>query len=369
MSIFQVIEQQGEHEQVIFCHNKKVNLKAIIAIHSTILGPALGGIRIWPYASDEQALIDVLRLSKCMTYKAAVSGLKLGGGKSVIIGDPQKIKSEALFRAFGQYIHSLNGRYIAAEDVGTCVEDMKYIHRETPWVAGTAQELGGSGDPSPYTAHGVLMGIKAALKHQYQISHLDGITVAIQGVGHVGSYLATHLYKSGAELIISDINSSLVDQVAQETNAKVVDPKSILFTKCDVLAPCALGGLFDDKTIPQIKAKIIAGGANNQLVEERHGQILHEKGILYAPDFVINAGGLISVFSEFEKHSLQDMQSKQKMYSQKIYNNLIHIFQVSREQNVTTHKAAHQLAIDCIEKIKPLNHFYQNPYLVQTNQI
>ena len=356
MDIFKVIEKYGEHEQVVFCRNEEANLKAIIAIHSTALGPALGGTRMWNYSCEEDALIDALRLSKSMTYKAAALGLNVGGGKAVIIGDSKTIKSEELFRTFGQYINSLGGRYVTAEDVGICVEDMEYVAMETPWVTGTAKELGGSGDPSPHTVSGVLIGIKAAVKHKYQAESLEGITIAIQGVGHVGAGLALQLYESGAKLILADIDTPQVQKVAKKTHAQVVDPKEILFADCDVLAPCALGGVFDDQTIPKLKTKVIAGAANNQLVHEQHGQLLYDRGILYAPDYVINAGGLINCTVEFEGYSAE----KSKMYLKKIYNNLLHIFQMSEDQQIACNLAANKLAETRIEKVKNLNHFYKS---------
>ncbi|MCS6837581.1 MAG: leucine dehydrogenase, partial [Bdellovibrionaceae bacterium] len=304
MGTFEIIEKYGEHEEVVFCYDKTVGLKAIIAIHNTTLGPALGGTRMWDYKSEEEALIDVLRLSKGMTYKAAASGLNLGGGKAVIIGNPKTQKSEALFRAFGQFVNSLNGRYITAEDVGTCVTDMEHIFMETPWVTGIPKEFGGSGDPSPYTAHGVLMGIKAAVAFHLKTDSLRGIRVAVQGLGHVGYHLVGYLIQEGAQILASDIDPEKVEKVKKEyPQVTIVSPQEILFSACEVLAPCALGGIVNDETIPKLKCKIIAGGANNQLLERRHGDHLKELGILYAPDYVINAGGLINVVVELEGYS------------------------------------------------------------------
>ena len=355
MGIFEVIEKYGEHEQIVFCRNKEANLRAIIAIHSTALGPALGGTRMWNYSCEEDALIDALRLSKGMTYKAAALGLNIGGGKGVIIGDSKTMKSEALFRAFGQYVNSLGGRYITAEDVGICVEDMEYMSMETPWVTGMAEELGGSGDPSLHTASGVLFGIKAAIKSKYNTESVEGMTIAIQGLGHVGADLAFRLHKSGAKLIVTDIDASQVKKVAQKTGAQVVDPQEILFVECDVLAPCALGSILNEKTIPKLKTKVVAGAANNQLACEEDGQLLYDRGILYAPDYVINAGGLISCTVEFEGYSAE----KSKIYLKKIYNNLLHIFQISREQQIACNFAANQVAEDRIKKVKNLSYFYK----------
>ncbi len=359
MEIFKVIEKYGEHEQIVFCRNKEANLKAIIAIHSTALGPALGGTRMWNYDCEEDALIDALRLSKGMTYKAAALGLNIGGGKAVIIGDSKTMKSEALFRAFGQYVNSLDGRYITAEDVGICVEDMEYVAMETPWVTGTAKELGGSGDPSLHTASGVLFGIKAAIQHKYKAESLEGMTIAIQGLGHVGANLALQLYKSGAKLILADIDTAQVKKVAKRTQAQIIDPQEILFADCDVLAPCALGGILNEETIPKLKTKVIAGAANNQLTHEKDGQLLYDRGILYAPDYVINAGGLISCTAEYEGYSAE----KSKTYLKKIYNNLLHIFQISEEQKIACNLAVNKVAEDRIKSIRNLNHFYKDSTL------
>ncbi len=350
MALFETIEKHGDHEEVVICHNSDVGLKAIIAIHNTALGPALGGTRMWNYESDEDALVDVLRLSKGMTYKAAASGLNLGGGKAVILGDPRKQKTEGMFRAFGQYVNSLNGRYITAEDVGTSVDDMENVYAETPWVTGISKELGGSGDPSPYTAHGVLMGIKASVKQKYQTDSLKGMRVAIQGLGHVGAHLADYLFEEGANLILADIDQERAQTVADRTNGKVVDPSTILFEECDVLAPCALGALFDDKTIPQLRSKVIAGGANNQLVEDRHGEALREIGILYAPDYVINAGGLMNVFVELEGYSPE----RALAHTRKIYDNLLEIYSIAEREGISNNKAANRRAEDRISQIGKL---------------
>ena len=355
MEIFKVIEKYGEHEQVVFCRNKEANLRAIIAIHNTALGPALGGIRMWNYSREEDALIDALRLSKGMTYKAAALGLNIGGGKAVIIGDSKTMKSEALFRAFGQYVNSLGGRYVAAEDVGMCVEDMEYVAMETPWVTGIAKELGGSGDPSPYTVSGVLLGIKAAIKHKYKTESFEGMTIAIQGLGHVGANLALQLYESGAKLILADIDTVQVKEVTKKIQAQVVDPQEILFVDCDVLAPCALGGVFNAETIPKLKTKVIAGAANNQLTHETDGQLLYDRGILYAPDYVINTGGLINCTVEFEG----DSADKSQVYLKKIYNNLLHIFQISEQQQIACNLATNKIAEDRIKRIKNLSHFFK----------
>ncbi|HWU42356.1 MAG TPA: Glu/Leu/Phe/Val dehydrogenase dimerization domain-containing protein, partial [Bdellovibrio sp.] len=269
MGTFEVISKHGDHEQVVFCNDPHVGLKAIIAIHNTALGPALGGTRMWNYKNEDEALVDVLRLSKGMTYKAAASGLNLGGGKAVIIGDPKTQKSEGLFRAFGQFVNSLNGKYITAEDVGTSVQDMEHIYMETPWVTGIPKDFGGSGDPSPYTAHGVLMGIKASSKEKFGTDALKGLKIAVQGLGNVGSNLVKYLKEEGAEVIVADIDMARTKKTAETFGAKAVSPEEILFVECDILAPCALGAVVNDQTITKLRTKVIAGGANNVLAEAR----------------------------------------------------------------------------------------------------
>ncbi|MBX7231605.1 MAG: leucine dehydrogenase [Bdellovibrionales bacterium] len=337
---FELFEIHGEHEEVVYCYNKEVGLKAIIAIHNTILGPALGGTRMWPYANEEEALVDVLRLSKGMTYKASAAGLNLGGGKAVIIGDPKKHKSEALFRAFGAYINSLQGRYITAEDVGTTVNDMEYLFMETPFVTGIPVSLGGSGDPSPYTAHGTLMGIKAAVKFKLGTDSLSGVRIAVQGLGSVGSNLLDYLIKEKAIVTIADIDPEKVKRMSEKYNVTAVDADQIVTSECDVLAPCALGAVINDKTINKLRCKIIAGGANNQLAEQRHGDALMELGILYAPDYVTNAGGLMNVFVELEGYSQDRAFEKTKQ----VYDNLMSVFRIASTENISTNKAADRLA-------------------------
>mgnify|MGYP002816226614 CR=1 FL=1 len=289
------------HEQVVYCHDAESGLRAIIAIHDSSLGPALGGCRLYDYATEADALKDVLRLSRGMTYKAAVAGLDLGGGKSVIIGD-RSIKSEALFRAFGRFIDSLGGRYITAEDMNTNVTDMDTIRRETRWVTGVNVQAGGSGDPSPVTAWGVFHGIKAALEVVYGTSEVGGRTVAIQGLGNVGYWLARYLREEGANLVFTDIDRSRIDRAITELGGSFVEGDQWYETQCDVLAPCAIGGIINSRTIPRVRAPIIAGGANNVLEDEiADSERLAEQNITYAPDYVINAGGLMSVYAELHQ--------------------------------------------------------------------
>lgn len=352
MGPFELINVHGGHEQVVVCHDPSVGLKAIIAIHNTSLGPALGGTRMWNYKTEEEAMIDVLRLSKGMTYKAAAAGLNLGGGKAVIIGDPKTQKSEGLFRAFGQFVNSLNGKYITAEDVGTCVQDMEYIFMETPFVTGIPKDFGGSGDPSPYTAHGVLQGIKASVKWKLKVDSLKGLRIAVQGLGNVGTHLVKYLHDEGAQIIVSDIDMEKVRFHEKQYNVKSVSPDEILFVDCDVLAPCALGAIVNDESLGKIKAKVIAGGANNLLKEARHGDHLRELGILYAPDYVINSGGLMNVFVELEGYSPERAFDKTK----KVYDNLIKVYEIAERENIGTHLAADRLAE---QRIKTIGHLKQ----------
>lgn len=355
MGTFELISQHGSHEQVVFCHDPTVGLKAIIAIHNTSLGPALGGTRMWNYKTEDEALVDVLRLSKGMTYKAAAAGLNLGGGKAVIIGDSKTQKTEGLFRAFGQFVNSLNGKYITAEDVGTSVNDMEYIFMETPFVTGIPKDFGGSGDPSPYTAHGVLMGLKASAKWQLGTDNLKGMRIAVQGLGNVGTHLVKHLVEEGADVIVSDIDMEKVKRHADEYKVKTATPDQIIFSECDIFAPCALGAIINDQTISKLKCKVIAGGANNQLAEARHGNNLRELGILYAPDYVINSGGLMNVFVELEGYSPERAFDK----TRKVYDNCWKVFEIAKRDNVGTQIAADRLAEERINTIGQLKQRHQ----------
>ncbi|GAA4903708.1 Glu/Leu/Phe/Val dehydrogenase dimerization domain-containing protein [Ferrimonas pelagia] len=325
-----------EHEQVMFVHDKASGLKAIIAVHDTTMGPAVGGCRMWPYDNDEEALTDVLRLSRGMTYKNALAGLEFGGGKSVIIGDPSSEKSEALFRAFGRAVHSLGGRYYSAEDVGINTSDIMIAHQETPYMAGLE---GKSGDPSPYTALGTYLGIKAAVKHQLNKDSLAGIRVAVQGLGHVGYSLCEHLHRAGAKLVVCDLSAEQLDRATTELDAEIVGLDAIYCQDVDVYAPCALGATLNDHTLPQLKATIVAGCANNQLAEPRHGEILRDKGILYAPDYVINAGGIINVSFERD-YNADSAEAKVR----KIYDTLLTIFNEADRSGKPTGVVADEMA-------------------------
>ncbi|GAB4392176.1 MAG: Glu/Leu/Phe/Val dehydrogenase dimerization domain-containing protein [Kiloniellaceae bacterium] len=337
MSVFEHVEFDG-HEQVVFCHDPASGLKAIIAIHNTNRGPALGGCRMWPYASDEDALTDALRLARGMTYKSALAGLDYGGGKSVIIGDPKRDKSEALFRAMGRYVETLSGRYTVAEDVGISVPDVEVMAKETRHVAGVS--AGGVGDPSPATAYGVYMGIKAAAKHRLGAEKLSGLRVAVQGVGHVGYYLCRHLAAEGAELLVADIAQDSLDRVVKEFGAHVVAPEAIATAAVDIYAPCALGATVNDETLPALQAKIVAGSANNQLAEARHGEALRQRGILYAPDYVINAGGVIIISHEGPNYD----ESRAFAHVAQIHDTLLEIFRRADAMKVATSLAADRLA-------------------------
>ncbi|MCY8556847.1 branched-chain amino acid dehydrogenase, partial [Bacillus haynesii] len=339
------------------CQDKQSGLKAIIAIHDTTLGPALGGTRMWTYESEEAAIEDALRLARGMTYKNAAAGLNLGGGKTVIIGDPRKDKNEEMFRAFGRYIQGLNGRYITAEDVGTTVEDMDIIHDETDFVTGISPAFGSSGNPSPVTAYGVYKGMKAAAKAAFGTDSLEGKTVAVQGVGNVAYNLCRHLHEEGAKLIVTDINKEAVERAVAEFGARAVDPDDIYSQECDIYAPCALGATINDDTIPQLKAKVIAGAANNQLKETRHGDQIHDMGIVYAPDYVINAGGVINVADELYGYNSERALKK----VEGIYGNIERVLEISKRDRIPTYLAADRLAEERIERMRQSrSQFLQN---------
>ncbi len=352
MGIFEQMEKYG-HEQLVFCYDKASGLKAIIGIHNTTLGPALGGTRMWKYEQEEDAITDVLRLSRGMSYKNSAMGLNIGGGKAVIWGDANADKSEELFRAFGKFVQSLGGRYITAEDVNTTVEDMTYVQQETEFVVGRGD---GSGDPSPVTAFGVYRGIKAAAKWAFGTESLKGKTIAVQGLGKVGYHVCEHLHDEGARLIVTDINQDAVNRVVKEFGATAVSLDEIYGVECDIFSPNALGAGINDETIPQLKCKVVAGGANNQLKELRHGDILKEKGILYAPDYVINGGGVTNVAEEFNPNGYNRDRAYARVST--IFDKLIKIFQIAEERNISTARAADILAEERINKIHQLKRMY-----------
>lgn len=336
---------QYNHEQLLFCNDNETGLKAIIAVHNTVLGPALGGTRMWAYKNEMEALNDVLRLSRGMTYKNSISGLNLGGGKAVIIGDARSMKSEALFRRFGKFVNSLAGKYITAEDVGISPIDMTYVSMETDHVVGLP---GKSGDPSPVTAHGVYVGMKACAKHVYGSDSLTGKKVAIQGVGHVGEYLVEALVKENAEIYISDIHEPSLMRVAKQYGAHVVGLDEIYDVDMDIYAPCALGATVNEETLSRLKCSIIAGAANNQLRKETaHGRMVMDKGIVYAPDFAINAGGVINCYSEVKGLSSKWAMGK----AEEIYNTIENIVKRSSAENIPTYQIANKMAEERIVAI------------------
>lgn len=333
------------HEQLLFCNDNETGLKAIIAVHNTVLGPALGGTRMWMYNNELEALNDVLRLSRGMTYKNAISGLNLGGGKAVIIGDSRSMKSEALFRRFGKFVNSLAGKYITAEDVGISPADMVWVSMETNHVVGLP---GKSGDPSPVTAYGVYMGMKACAKEQFGTDALAGKKVAVQGVGHVGEYLVKHLTQEGAEVFITDVHEETLKRVSETYNAKVVGLNEIYDIDMDIYAPCALGATVNDDTLSRLKCSIISGAANNQLANEKvHGQIVMDKGIIYAPDYALNAGGVINCYSEVAGLTAEWSMKK----AEDIYTTIGNIVRRSKAENVPTYQIANRMAEERVESI------------------
>ena len=339
--IFGTLADYG-HEQVVFCQDSATGLKAIIAIHNTVLGPALGGTRMWNYATEDEALTDVLRLSRGMTFKAAISGLNLGGGKAVIVGDPKLLKTEAFLRRFGKFVNSLQGKYITAEDVNMKTADMEYIHMETPHVTGLPESMGGGGDPSPVTAYGVYMGMKAAAKKVFGSDSLAGKRISVQGVGQVGMHLVEYLVKEKAKIFISDLHADKVKRIAQEFPVTAIELEDIYDVESDIFAPCGLGATVNDETIPRLRCSIIAGAANNQLKDEiRNGYMLKDESITFAPDFLINAGGLINVYHEF----LGNYNRKRVLeQTEKIYDTCLNILMFADQEKISSQEAAIRLA-------------------------
>jgi len=340
------------HEQVVFCNDKDTGLKAIIGIHNTVLGPALGGTRMWQYNNEWEALNDALRLSRGMTFKAAITGLNLGGGKAVIIGDAKTQKTPELMKRFGEFVHSLSGKYITAEDVGMETADMDLVREVTPYVTGISESKGGAGNPSPITAYGVFMGMKAAAKYKFGTDILEDKKVYVQGIGHVGESLVEHLVNEGANVVIADINEERLQEVSKKYGASIYRGDDIYSESMDIYAPCALGATVNDDTVYKIKAQVIAGAANNQLAkEERHGLILQERGIIYAPDFLINAGGIINVYAELEGYDMQEIIRK----TENIYNTTLEILSNAETNEITSNHAALNIAKNKIEIRKKEN--------------
>lgn len=344
-----------DYEQIVMVQDKSTGLKGIIAVHNTVLGPGLGGTRMYNYKNENDAIIDVLRLSRGMSYKASISGLNLGGAKAVLIGDPNKLKSEAYFRKFGRFIENLNGKYITAEDVGTTTKDMEYIAMETENVVGLPEIRGGGGDPSPVTAYGVYLGMKASAKEQYGNDSLTGKVVLVEGVGKVGGYLVELLAKENAKILIADINQDRLKSLAKEYGAEVVALENVFDTKMDIYAPCALGATVNQASIAKMSCQIIAGAANNQLANENEDSILlQDRNILYAPDFLINAGGLINVYTELEGYNKEIAMST----TENIYNATLAIFKTAKAKNISTQEAAKYLAEKRIADIAKVSSTY-----------
>lgn len=345
--IFEKMEQ-SDYEQLVFCHDKTSGLRAIICIHDSTLGPALGGCRFWNYDTEEEAIVDVMRLAKGMTYKNAAAGLNLGGAKTVVMGDPKTDKSEAFFRALGRYINSLDGRYIIAEDVGTSVEDMDMIYQETPYVCGISESFGSGGNPSPMTALGVYYAMKRTAKEAFGSDTLEGKTVAVQGVGNVAYHMCKFLHEEGADLIVTDVNEEAIKCAVEDFNAKAVSIEDIYSVEADIFAPCALGGVLNDESIPKLKFKMICGSANNQLLDQdKHGKMLNERGIIYAPDFVVNSGGVINVSDELQGYNKERATQKVKG----VYNQIGKILNIANEKNILPLEAAEHLAEERIEAL------------------
>ncbi len=337
------------HEQVVFCNDKDTGLKAIIGIHNTVLGPALGGTRMWLYNNEWEALNDVLRLSRGMTFKAAITGLNLGGGKAVIIGDAKTQKTPELMKRFGEFVHSLSGKYITAEDVGMETSDMDLVREVTPYVTGISESKGGAGNPSPITAYGVFMGMKAAAKYSFGSDVLEDRKVFVQGIGHVGESLVEYLSNEGANIFIDDINEERLEEVSKKYGANIYRGSDLYSEAMDIYAPCALGATINDSSIHKLKAKVVAGAANNQLaVEEKHGKLLQERGIVYAPDFLINAGGIINVYAELEGYDRKEIMRK----TENIYNTTLEILSNAEANKITTNTAAINIAQNRIDTRK-----------------
>ncbi|HBK47214.1 MAG TPA: leucine dehydrogenase [Xanthomonadaceae bacterium] len=347
--LFETLDTSG-HEQVVFCHNRDAGLKAIIALHSTRLGPALGGVRMRPYASSEAAINDALRLSRTMTYKNALAGLNVGGGKAVIIGDPKVDKTEVLFRAFGRFVESLGGRYITSEDVGTDVNDMEQIYLESEYVAGVHQVHGGSGDPAPFTAYGALQALMASLNRKLGHEEVGKASIAVQGLGHIGMELVKLLKERGAKLYVTDLDAKLVDRAVSEYGAEAVKPDEIYEVAADVFAPCALEGAINEDTLPRLRAGIVCGTANNQLASAEIGEELARRGVLYAPDYVVNAGGVMNVSLEIDGYN----RERAMRLIRSIYHNLDKVFDLAAKQAITPQAAADRIAEARIEAISRL---------------
>ena len=354
MKVFDHMSAHG-HEQLVFCADPTVGLKAIIAVHDTTLGPAGGGTRMWPYKTEAEAIQDALRLSKAMTYKAAAADLPLGGGKGVIIGDSHTQKTEALLRAYGTFVDTLGGRFITTTDVGTTSRDMEYIRQETKHVVGLPVTAGGSGDTSIMTGLGVYMAMKACAKEVWGTDSLRGRKVTMQGFGKVANHMAHHLLKEDARLVVTDVYEDALDQ-ARDLGLKVVSPQKIYDLDCDVFSPCALGGVLNGDTVPRLKCRVVAGGANNQLLRDQDGEELHRRGILYAPDYIINSGGIINAAAEIGMPYNPD-RAREK--TERIYEILDQVIQVSKTEEIPTAQAADKLAEKRLASVRAIRKLYR----------
>lgn len=339
MNLFEIVGELG-HEQVTLFHHRDSGLRCLIAIHNTVLGPALGGLRMWPYANEADAVRDVLRHSADMTYKAAIAGLNAGGGKAVLLGDPETDKSEALFRSLGRFIHSLSGRYIALEDVGVDAQDVELIRQETPYVLGAFPQSGAGGDPSRFTALGTLHGIRACLEFKYGHADLKRVSFAVQGAGQVGYHLIKLLRAADAKVFVTDINEERIEHVVAECGAEPVSMAQIYDVEADVFSPCALSAVINEDTLPRLRCKIVAGGANNQLESPELGAELQRRGILYAPDYAINAGGLINTATELEGYS----EERAARRVARIHGVIARILDLAKRSEISTQQAAQRLA-------------------------
>lgn len=356
MDILQRMTAEG-HEQVAMFSDPGSGLRAIIAIHDTTLGPACGGTRMWPYESEADALTDALRLSQAMTYKSAAAGLHFGGGKAVIIGDPHTQKSEALMRAYGRFVDTMGGRYLTTTDVGTTGRDLENVRQETRYVTGLPVSLGGSGDTSIMTGLGLYMGMKACAEEVWGRDGLRGKTVAVQGFGKVASHLCEHLMEEDARIVVTDVYEGAVDK-ARDMGLEVTSPDAILDTECDILAPCALGGVLNSRTIPQLHCRVVAGGANNQLLSEADGEELHRRGILYAPDYIVNAGGIINVEAEMGDAGYSPERAREK--TERIHEIMASVISTSRSEEISTAAAATRLAEDRLDSVRRVRSLHRS---------
>ena len=354
MDVLKYMQEHG-HEQLVACSEPSVGLRAFIAIHDTTLGPAAGGVRIWSYETEDEAVLDALRLSQAMTHKSAAADLHLGGGKGVIIADPHSDKTEALLRAYARFVDTLGGRYITTTDVGSTSRDLEYIALETKHVAGLPTSLGGSGDTSVMTGPGIYMGMKACAKSVWGSDSLSGRTVAMQGFGKVARYTTGHLLEEGVSLVATDVYEGALKK-ASEPGAEVVAPDDIYDVPCDIFSPCALGGVLSNRTIPRLKCRIVAGGANNQLLEEEDGWALHRRGILYAPDYIINAGGIINIACEVDADYSAE---RSREMTERIYETMERVLRIASREEMPTAQAADRLAEERLQSVRSLRGIYR----------